>query len=501
MSDKKEKNFAELLTGSRIVFLGLLIRSLLMFVCEIFLARTLGPTDYGYLTFSISLINLSSIVSGIGLNTASRRFIPIYIEHPERGSLSLFVKFSGIATLVASIGVMLLVIAASQVFSEKLVVSEWQLVLILSAAIPFWSLQKLFLGVVAGLKYSLLKVLVEDLFVPVGFLTSVFIAYYFELGVTAVVFGYVIVFGLSAVWVGIGVRRHPVIVASATQARSISKNEILIFSWPLVFTEVLGKATGLVEFLIISAVATATDLGLYRPASDLAVTMSVILMGFSFLYLPIVSEYFAKSETVKWQIFNARVARLTMFLSYPIFCMLFFYPEEVLLLFYGGQYVQSAGALRVLAVSYFIHAAVGFTGLNLIAGGYTRMQLLAKLCSVTSLIIATMVLMPRYGLLGAAYATLIGFVISNGMNMLGSFYYMKLHPFDFRYLRAATILVAVAYLLFALSGMVATDPRYQFFSFMGLVIIGIIPMFYSKMLFDREDRAAIAAMVKPKFRS
>lgn len=451
-ASEHHESYVSLLSGSGIVFLGLAAHLLLTTATEVLAARYLGPAPYGLISWGIMVLNIGSILSGLGLNTAARRFIPMYLQRGDSASLrGTLVLITGLTGGGAIAGFVVLLVSAGTlsllVFKDP---RELPVLTALAFALPFWSLQKVLLGIAAGFKYPRIKALIEDLFVPAGLLAVILLAPVFHFREVGIAVGYTSIYFLSAVILGGVIARATAPAWTAPVPPRYRFRETWSFSWPLIFTEPLVKCTGLIDILIVGSLATARDVGVYRVASDLAVIISFILTTFGFMYLPTVSGFVANRDRTHWGEMNARVAHWSMLLSFPVFAVFFFFPGEVVHLVYGPQYSAAGPVLRLLAIAYFGHTMVGFTAVNLVAAGKTRAQLIILWTSLALNIGACYLLIPRLGVLGAAVASLLSLWSLNGLALLVMWRSLRIQPFSKAYFVNLAALFAIAFAASAL---------------------------------------------------
>ena len=434
---------------------GMMARMVILFITEVMAARILMPERYGLITWGLFLVNLLSMMTGLGLNTAIRRYIPLYEAEQDHQSSVEIIRFSAMLSLIGGLlGAVLLFAGVGWVARTVLGDDrETPVLVILALALPLWNLQKAILAIFSGFKLPSYKVLVEDLLMPLGFLFVVVLAWTMNWKEIPIAKGYVVVYLLSVV-VGVSLVRtrtpYRRIQSDGQNLRSQTDDlkyrpmEILAFSWPLIFTEPLGKLTGLLDIIIIGALALAYNVGIFRVASDLAASMSVVLMSFGFMYLPVISRMAASGDKAAWQDMNARVARWSMLVNFPIFATLFFFPEGVINLVYGSAYSDAAPVLRILALGYYGHAMVGFTGMNLAAAGMTKAQLMAHLASLLINVGGNILLIPLFGIKGAAVATLLSLWAVNGICLVLMKQQLGFHPFNLKYFKNLSALLLVS---------------------------------------------------------
>lgn len=492
--------YSTLLRGTAIVLFGLITRMGLLVVTEIVAARHLGPTNYGLLTWAITVVAVGSMLSCLGLPTAARRFLPIYLQDKDSARLRGTVLLVTIVTSTVGLLAMTVLYASAGTLSLRLLGDPAELPIFqaLVFALPFWNIIKTAAAVSAGFKRPMIKVLLEDILVPLGMLLVVSVAATLSFGAREIALGYVAVYILSSLSGAGMIRLRSPYQHTTSVAPRFELREIIGFSWPLIFTETLGKATGIVDILIIGIVATSADVGLYRVGSDLAVTMSAVLMCFGYLYLPIASEHFARKDFIGWEALNARIARWTMLASFPIFAILFFRAGEVLQILYGAEYAAVRPVLLILAANYFLHAALGFTGSNLVVAGNTRWQLTAHVAALVIKVAGAVMLIPHYGVTGAAVATLAGTCATNAINLLVTGIKYRLHPFTLPWFKALLFMVGGA---FFIDRLVAWS---EFGSFGKLVLfaLGIVGLMVglarARVIFDSKDRQLFSRILRER---
>ncbi len=498
-ASERRASYISLLSGSGIVFIGLAIHLLLATATEVLAARYLGPVSYGLISWGVMVLNIGAILSGLGLNTAARRFVPIFVQSGDsaslRGTLILITSLTGSGAVVEF--VLLLVLASTLSLTVFQDVRELPVLTVFAFALPFWSLQKVLLGIAAGFKYPRMKALIEDLFVPAGLLLVVALAATFRFREVGIAVGYAAVYLLSAIVLGGVIARTTAPAWTAPVRPRFRFRETWNFSWPLIFTEPLVKCTGLIDILIVGSLASARDVGTYRVASDLAVIISFILTTFSFMYLPTVSGFLANQDRTHWGEMNARVAHWSMLLSFPVFAVFFFFPAEIIQMVYGPQYAAAAPVLRLLAVAYFGHTMVGFTAVNLVAAGKTRAQLVILWTSLALNIGACYVLIPRVGVVGAALASLLSLWSLNALALLVMWRALRIQPFSKRYFVNLVVLSAIAYAASSLLHAATRLPALLSLALFTIVCLGSMVMLYrSGRLIDAADRDLLRATLE-----
>ena len=100
------------------------------------------------------------------------------------------------------------------------------------------------------------------------------------------------------------------------------------------------------------------------------------------------------------------VSRWLLTFSIPISLVFILYPVKVMLLF-GPDYMDSASVLVLLTIATFVQTAFGAAGPVLSMSGYTRLVLWNSLGVFILNLVLNIILIPKFGIMGAAWATLI----------------------------------------------------------------------------------------------
>ena len=166
------------------------------------------------------------------------------------------------------------------------------------------------------------------------------------------------------------------------------------------------------DVLLLGMLRDTTDAGTYAVSSRLA---ALTLLGFLVIQssvLPMLAERFAVKEMGALQRLVSWTAKMSALLSLALGLGLIVCGEFLLGIF-GVEFQARVPALLVLTIGQMLNAFTGPTGLLLWVTG--REQILAKLLGASLLINILLNLwwIPRFGVVGAAYATVVAYTAWN----------------------------------------------------------------------------------------
>jgi len=155
-------------------------------------------------------------------------------------------------------------------------------------------------------------------------------------------------------------------------------------------------------------------------------------------------------------------------ISFPIFLVTFSLAQPLTLLLFGERYAQSGLIMAVLAFGYYFNAVLGFNADTLRVYGRLRYTVAIDFLAMLACLGLSLVLIPRYGALGAAIGTCGTLVLYNILNHLGLKFATQIDLFQWRYLRVY-LSIALGTLGLMAFQIIVAPPIY-----VGLVLDGLI---------------------------
>lgn len=233
------------------------------------------------------------------------------------------------------------------------------------------------------------------------------------------------------------------------------------FDWPLV-REALGfglpkvphglmvQAQNLLDRRILEAFVSRAELGIYHVGYTLGTTVKFALSAFEPAWQPFLYEQVKKAGAPQ---LVARV--VTYVFAAFLFCGtgLAVFGRELVVLMTDARYHGAAAIVPVVALAYVLHGAflLGSVGIGITKSA--RYYPLVTAVSAAVNVGANLLLIPRFGPLGAAWATVASYAAMAG---LGIFLSQRLWPVPFEWGRLGR-LVAAAGLVLAAAGLAPAD--------------------------------------------
>jgi len=167
-----------------------------------------------------------------------------------------------------------------------------------------------------------------------------------------------------------------------------------------------------IDKIMLGYLSTDAAVGIYSVAFKTAQLTQITLFAVNSIAASKFSEYFSKNNMQSLKIIVENSSKLIFWSSAPILLLLFIFPEQILTL-YGAEFTTGKYALLLLTAGAFINSISGSVGYLLQMTGNHNLFLKIILTSAIINVLLNAVLIPKYGINGAALASMISMAIWN----------------------------------------------------------------------------------------
>ncbi len=469
--------------GSGMVALGMMGGIFLNYLFKVLAARFLGPESYGVFVQALAIVQAASVVALLGLHKTVPRFISYGKGSGNSSSLSKSVVTSLIIFLPTAALFTVLIYFSSDFVSSML--SEPQLsepLKILSFAIVPIGLLSLVKSFFRGEQNAKEKILIDDIIDPVVMLSSGFMLFWAGFGIEGAVAATLIGTSVASIF---GLYRFLSKNPVSFNSDYFAPKAILSFSWPLFFVAVFTTFGQWYGAIILGFLMDSSAAGIYEIAFSVAGTLALFLTTVSYMFMPVVSELYGKDKLSEISSIYSTSTRWIFTALLPLFAVMSIFSHEILFLMFGAQYAEGGSLLAIMAAGFFFSVTIGPGEMVLLSTGRTKHYMLSVGSMVVIGSLLCLVLIPSYGLIGAAIATSAGNVAGNLLILVFVRKEIGDHPYNKRYLKPIfSILVASTFVLFLRS--TADSMLLDVFSASILIALYIIILYAEGGLYEEE---------------
>lgn len=200
------------------------------------------------------------------------------------------------------------------------------------------------------------------------------------------------------------------------------------FTAPRALSSIFQIALLWLDVLLVGALASSTEAGVYAAATRYLLMGTMAGQALSTAIQPQVSALLARGANRRAGDLFQIAAAWTMVVSWPIFLTVMVFARALLDVL-GAGFSQADTALVVLGAAWVFASACGPIDVLLLMAGASRWNLANNAVAVASNVVLNLVLVPRWGITGAAVAWAVSIVITNAAPAVVVWYLLRIHPF------------------------------------------------------------------------
>jgi O-antigen/teichoic acid export membrane protein len=436
--------------GSSLLLAGRLFSKFVNLIIQVLTVRALSEADYGAFAYALSLVALGETIATIGLDRAITRFVPIY--HEKRDYDKLFGTVIMVVGTVLAIGaaMILLVFGFQGVIGQSLIKDQQAvaLLLILIALSPVQALDGLMVGLFAVFASPRAIFFRKHVVAPGLKLVAVVLLIMSGSNVFVLAGGYV-----AAGALGVAIYTAILLRLMREQGwfqhfnlRSITMpwKEIFAFTIPLLSSDLVYVLMNSSDVILLERFHNTSEVAAFKAVHPAAMMNQLVMTSFALLFTPMAARLFARDDREGINNLYWQTAIWIAVFSFPIFALSFSLAEPLTVLLFGARYEQSAIILALLSLGYYFNAALGFNGLTLKVFGKLRYIVTVNIAAALVNVGVNLLLIPRYGALGAAIGTCSTLVAHNFFKQAGLAFGTGISLFEWRHLKIYAVIVLSA---------------------------------------------------------
>lgn len=394
-------------------FVAKVFGALITFATHIALARMLGSVEYGIYAFVFTWVVLLVLVARLGMDVTLMRFLPQYASGEQWGLLrgiarSAF-RYVGVSSLVLAV-----VAGAGFAIGSRLPGAGWVWAGVAGVAlIPALAIAYVVQGALRGLMRAGLAEVLDSVTRPLLLLAVTAAVWLSTRQVTAVtaLLAHTAA-AATAVAAGILVLRRALPEASRLASPDYRHREWMGMAFPLVAMGSMNLVLDQIDIVMLGIYRGPEQAGIYSAATRIASQTVFFVSALDVVLAPVIARLFAAADRAELQRIITIGAWATAAFTLPAVLVLAGFGKPLLGL-YGAEFGAGYVPLLVLLAAKVVNALTGSVGAVLSMTGNHAVA--ARVIAVAAIVNVGLnaILVPRFGMVGAAAATAFSIMLWN----------------------------------------------------------------------------------------
>jgi O-antigen/teichoic acid export membrane protein len=204
---------------------------------------------------------------------------------------------------------------------------------------------------------------------------------------------------------------------------------VIRFAIPLGASEFMNGILQRANVFILSAYSGAAAVAVFAASEELGRSVAGMRYAFDSIAAPMMSEALHQGDRERLRYNLALMTRWVASASAPIALTLLALRAPLLWL-YGPAYVSGVTAMGLLVCGHVINGVLGLTGYVIVMSGRSGVFFWDNLVAAGVNLALSFLLIPRYGVTGAAIASLTSTALLLGTIVAQAWIFERVHPFN-----------------------------------------------------------------------
>jgi O-antigen/teichoic acid export membrane protein len=381
----------------------------LTFMVHLLLARTLGVGSYGLYIYALAWASTLAVISQMGTAPMVLRQVSVYGAFQDWSLLRRLLRFSRLQVGAISIVLTTAATVVTLLLDNRLSLELSRTILIAALLIPALGLLQLHLGLLNGLRRPLVGEAIGNIMQPLILLGLLLVAMGFGMDLDATramaitTTAAVLVLGLVVFL--LPSRLPPDVQGSTPNDAGRHRPS---FSMVLLFMIIANLLLSQSDILMIGALLGTDAAAIYAPPAMIASLILFPIIAVNTVVSPRIAEDFASGRRELMPMLPLSIIVAASVAICIAFVVCFF--SWKLLWLFGPAYTAGQTVLIILVVGYLFNLLAGPVDYLLIMTRFARMAAIVLGVSAALNLALNALLIPRFGIEGAAVAKVISVI-------------------------------------------------------------------------------------------
>ncbi len=380
----------------------------LSFVVQVILADALGDLQYGYYAYAATWLNYLIVVASLGFDKAALRQASVFYNKQQYSKFAGYVRYSIQYTLLAGIGIATVFVLVVMVPTLKVEYELQRTFFAAAVAMPFFALLVLYESLLRSIKKIILAYLPQSIIRPALFIIAIAL---FKFGFIDAQLGAWQAMAINAGSIIIGLGFSWLLLKRFVPQLKYEADTAEHKAWRALGISMLGISvikTGMAQVDVLSLgffkEIGAENIGYYNAAKKIANLASFGLLAANIYIAPQISTFYHDGQMKKLEKLVVTASRFILLFTLVATLGLVVLGSWLLGLF-GPSFTVAYVPLLILLGGQVVNSWAGPVALLMSMTKYTRLLIRVFFVSMLLNIVINIVLVPTYGIMGAAIGT------------------------------------------------------------------------------------------------
>jgi O-antigen/teichoic acid export membrane protein len=206
----------------------------------------------------------------------------------------------------------------------------------------------------------------------------------------------------------------PISVGLAVDRKLLKR--LILFGIPLQINELLTLIFQRIDTLLVGTLLGPTPVAYYAVARRLPDGLGQLYDAFRSVYFSYMSRFLVTGEQHRAISLLSHSTRLVAFLGSFAALVAVVFGVEIISLLFSKKYLEAVPIFTTLMIGFVVSRVSNVLGTSLVAAGDSKRPAVINVVHSIVSLLGNFILIPQFGAVGAALASLIGSIITNPLN-------------------------------------------------------------------------------------
>ena len=439
-----KRNIGQISRQSIVFLIGSLFTMAAGYLVKIYVARVLGAEQLGLYALGMTLVTLTQLLGGLGLQAAAGRYVAVYNATGRfdelRGFLTRGLGIVALLNLVFSAGLVLCGGWMARNFYHAPALGQY--IPLFAALTILGSINVFYCQVLAGFKDVAKRTVITNFIGSSLVITLTVVLLALGTGMwgylTAQIVNSVVVAALlgAVAW-----KLTPRAARFSRAALPAFDPEIKAFAAATLGMSALDFLVSQADKILLGLYLNPSLVGIYVLASTLSAFIPIILQSVNQIFAPVIADLHAQVRVDVLQKLFQTLTKWVLGLTFPLACVVIVFAVPLMRIF-GPDFVAGWPVLVIGAIGQLVNCGVGSVGYLLLMSGNQRRLIKVQFAMAGLSVLVNVTLIPSLGIAGAALAAACVNVGGNLWNLSEVRKALRISPYNRGYF---TLLIPTAF--------------------------------------------------------